>query len=95
MRRVAANIVYLNNIEFYKNHIVELYEHIVVNHYKLIDELAMTEWFSGTIIVHQRMAYLIQKRLTQAEVDDVYSLLASTSELSTNYSSCYGYIQRL
>lgn len=95
MRRVAANIVCINNIEFYKNHIVELYEHIVVNHYNLTEELAMTEWFTGTIIIYQREAFLIAKKLTREEVDNVYSLLTSSPELSTNYSSSYGNIQRL
>lgn len=95
MRRVAANIVYINNIEFYKNHIVELYEHIVVNHYKISEELAMTEWFRGTILIYNRNAFLIEKVLTNSEVEEIYSLLASSSELSTDNSSCYGNIKRL
>lgn len=95
MRRVAANIVYINNIEFYKNHIVELYEHIVVNHYKLVDELAMTEWFSGTIVINKNSAYLIKRILTQAEVDEIYSLLSSSSEFCTNDSCSYCDIERL
>lgn len=95
MRRVASNIVYINNIEFYKNHIVELYEHIVVNHYQLSGELEMTEWFSGTIIIYNRNAFLIRRQLTQEEVDDIYSSLSSSSELCTNDSSRYGYIERL
>lgn len=95
MRRVASNIVYINNIEFYKNHIVELYEHIVVNHYGLMEELQMTEWFSGTIIIHERAAYLIKRQLSQAEVDDIYSTLSSSAEFSTDDCSRYGNIERL
>jgi len=51
MRRVAANIVYLNNKEFHKNHIVELFDGIVINHYGLTQELAMTEWLGGIILL--------------------------------------------
>lgn len=95
MRRVASNIVYINNIEFYKNHIVELYEHIVVNHYRLFEELEMTEWFSGTIIIHERSAYLVKRQLTQEEVNDIYSILSSSSEFSADDCSRYGNIERL
>ncbi len=51
MRRVAANIVYLSSKEFHKYHIVELFDNIVVNHYSLKEELAMTEWLGGTILL--------------------------------------------
>ncbi len=51
MRRVAANIVYTNVKEFHKNHIVELFDGIVVNHYGLTEELAMTEWLGGIILL--------------------------------------------
>lgn len=95
LRRVASNIVYINNIEFYKKHIVELYDHLVVNHYCLFDELEMTEWFSGTIIIHERKAYLIRRQLSQAEVDELYSKLSSSSEFSTDDCSRYGNIERL
>lgn len=95
MRRVAANIVYINNIEFYKNHIVELYEHIVVNHYKLSNELAMTEWFSGTIIIHDRQAYLIKQILSQEEVNEIYTHLSSSSEFSTDNCRCNSNFERL
>ena len=95
MRRVASNIVYINNIEFYKNHIVELYEHIVVNHYRLSEELEMTEWFSGTIIIFERAAYLFRKQLSQEEVNDIYSTLSSSSEFSADDCSRYGHIERL
>lgn len=95
MRRVASNIVYINDIEFYKNHIVELYNHIMVNHYRLSDELAMTEWFSGTIIIYERQAFLVQRVLNDNEVKDIYKELSSAPELSTNHSCSYGNIQRL
>lgn len=51
MRRVAASRVYLNNEEFFNNHIVELFDSYVVNHYGLQDELAMTEWLGGVIVI--------------------------------------------
>ena len=50
-RRVAANLVYINSKEFHKYHIVELFDNIVVNHYGLQEELAMTEWLGGTILL--------------------------------------------
>jgi len=95
MRRVASNIVYVNKIEFYKNHIVELYNNIVINHYALSEELQMTEWFSGTIIIYNRAAYLIKRQISNEEVNDIYELLSSSSELSTDDCSRYGYIERL
>lgn len=95
MRRVAANIVYINNIEFYKNHIVELYEHIVVNHYHLSDELAMTEWFSGTIIIHNHQAFLVKRILSKEEIEGIYSRLSSSTEFGTNDSCCDCNIERL
>lgn len=95
MKRIAANIVYINSIEFYKQHIVELYDHIVVNHYPLQEESPMTEWFCGSIIIHEKAAYLIEKVLSLDEARQVYSILSSSSELSTNNSCCYGHIQRL
>lgn len=95
MRKVASNIVYLNNIEFYKNHIVELYEHIVINHYNLADEQEKTEWFNGTIIIHEQKAYIIRRILAQEEVEKIYMALSSSPELSTDNCCCYGNIERL
>ena len=52
MRRIAANIVYINNDkEFHKNHIVELFDDMVVNHYNISEELAMTEWLGGMLLL--------------------------------------------
>lgn len=51
MRRIAANRVYFNNEEFYKNHIIELFGSNVVNHFSLQSELAMTEWLGGIIML--------------------------------------------
>ncbi len=51
MRRVAANIVYMNREVFYKNHVVEIYGNRVVCHYALKSELAMTEWLGGIIVL--------------------------------------------
>lgn len=109
IRRIASNLVYINEIEFHKNHIVELYNHILVNHFKLQDELAMTEWFSGTIIIYERKAFLVQKILTGDDVKYLYEEikvfceeteemdeeLSSSPELSTYNSSRYGNIKRL
>lgn len=51
MRRIAANFVYINNKEFHKNHIVELFDDMVVNHFGLTEELAMTEWLGGILLL--------------------------------------------
>lgn len=95
MRRVAANMVYNNDIEFHKNHIVELYNHIVVNHYSLQEEMPMTEWFGGTIFIFDKEAYHISKIVSQNEAKDIYDILSSSSELGTHHSCSYGHIQRL
>ncbi len=82
MRRVAASRVFLNEKEFHNNHVVELFEHLVVNHYPLKGELPMTEWLGGTIIIRGREAYHTRQVL-------------SPSELSTDDSSGNGHIERL
>ena len=82
MRRVAASRVYINEKEFHNNHVVELFEHLVVNHYPLEEELPMTEWLGGTIIIRGREAYHTP-------------LVLSPTELSTDDSSSNGNIQRL
>lgn len=64
------------------NHVVELYEHRVVNHYPLEGELPMTEWLGGTIIIHHGEAFYSR-------------LVLSPAELSTYNSGSNGYIERL
>lgn len=81
MRRVAASRVYINDKEF-RNHVVELFEHTLVNHYPLQGELPMTEWLGGTIIIRGKEAYHIQKVL-------------SPTELSTYHSGSDSDVQRL
>ena len=81
MRRVAASRVFINEKEFHNNHVVELFEHLVVNHYPLEGELPMTEWLGGTIIIRGKEAY--------------HTVVLSPTELSTDDSCCYGHIQRL
>lgn len=81
MRRVAASKVFINEIEF-RNHVVELYDHLLVNHYPLEGEIPMTEWLGGTIIIRGREAYHTRKTL-------------SSAELSTDDGSGNGDIQRL
>jgi len=51
MRRVAANKVYFSPSNYYRNHILEIYGKKVVNHYELKDELELTEWLGGIIII--------------------------------------------
>ena len=81
MRRVAASKVFINEKEF-RNHVVELYDHLLVNHYTLEGEIPMTEWLGGTIIIRGREAYHTRQTL-------------SSAELSTDDGSGNGDIQRL
>ena len=67
MRRVAASKVYINDKEFH-NHVVELLDHFLVNHYPLLGELPMTEWLGGTIIIQGREAYHTPQVLSLAEL---------------------------
>ena len=67
MRRVAASKVYINDKEFH-NHVVELLDHFLVNHYPLQGELPMTEWLGGTIIIQGREAYHTPQVLSLAEL---------------------------
>lgn len=81
MRRVAASKVYINEKEF-RNHVVELFDHLVVNHYALEGELPMTEWLGGTIIIRGREAFHTRQVLSPAE-------------LSAYDGSGDGYVERL
>lgn len=81
MRRVAATKVFINEKEF-RNHVVELYDHLLVNHYPLEGEIPMTEWLGGTIIIRGREAYHTRQTL-------------SSAELGTDDGSGNGDIQRL
>ena len=97
MRRVAASRVYVNEKEFYTNHVVELLDHLVVNHYALEGELPMTEWLSGTIIIRNREAYHTPKNLSPEEICTKFASrhAQSPSELGT-YNGCgNSNIQRL
>jgi len=111
MRRVAANIVYINDKEFHKNHIVELFDDMVVNHYNLSDELAMTEWLGGVILltkannVNLSEVNSIEEFYTLAnacEIQDMrmhaYHLnkvLSPTAKFSTDNSGSDCHIKRL
>ena len=61
IRRVAANVVIFSENEHYVNHVVELCNSRIVNHYPLHGEIAMTEWLGGTIEIENRKAYHIIK----------------------------------
>ena len=76
MRRVAASRVYINEKEFHNNHVVELYEHIVVNHYPLQGERPMTEWLGGTIIIRDRHAFHTPQILSPEEAIDAQSVIS-------------------
>ena len=82
MRRVAASRVFMNEKEFFNNHVVELFNHSVTNHYPLKEELPMTEWLGGTIIIRDGEAYHTPE-------------LLSSAELSAYNGSGNRYVQRL
>jgi hypothetical protein len=85
MRRVAANRVYINNKEFYNNHIIELFDSYVVNHFPLQSELAMTEWLGGIIML---------TNASEVDTSSVYSVedfyrKAEESDSHTKYLKAY------
>lgn len=75
--------MYINEKEFHTNYVVELFEHLVINHYPLSGELPMTEWLGGTIIIRGKEAY------------HTPTILSSAAELGTDNGGGNGYIQRL
>lgn len=100
MRRVAASRVYINEKEFHNNHVVELLHHSVVRHYPLREELPMTEWLGGTIILRGTEAFHIGKVLSPEEFSSYFSsetasTLSSSAELSAHDGGGNGHIQRL
>lgn len=82
MRRVAASRVFINEKEFHNNYVVELFNHIVTSYLPLTEELPMTEWLGGTIIIRNREAYHTPEILSPAE-------------FCTNNGCSNRYIQRL
>lgn len=81
MRRVAATRVYLSTEEFHTNHIVELFDSFVVNHYGLQSELPMTEWLGGIILITTAILTPIQIRLC-TNIQAIYSLAQNTDHHS-------------
>ena len=75
MRRVAASRVYINEKEFHNNHVVELLQQLVVNHYPLEGELPMTEWLGGTIIIRDHQAFHSPRVLSPEEATHTQSLI--------------------
>lgn len=51
MRRIAAKHVVMPNGTTFTNHVVEIMDSRLVNHYPLQGEIEMTEWLGGTIVV--------------------------------------------
>lgn len=67
MRRVACSVLYVNSLVLH-NYVVELYEHTLVNYYPLAEELAMTEWLGGSIVISNRKAYHFREILSPNDV---------------------------
>ena len=79
MKRIAASKVYiLNNtapnspleiVEQYYNHVVEVSEDkTMINHYPLTEELPMTEWLGGTIVIHKNKVTICTNILSPDEI---------------------------
>ena len=67
IRKVAANRVYLSDSEYYTNHVVEIFDNMVINHYPLMAEQPQTEWLGGTVIIKNQRTYHTKKVLSPEE----------------------------
>lgn len=52
-RRIAALCVVFADGKKYRQHVVELIDSRVANHYALTAELPHTEWYGGTLLVDE------------------------------------------
>lgn len=52
-RRIAASCVVFADGKKYRQHVVELIDSRVANHYALTAELPHTEWYGGTLLVDE------------------------------------------
>lgn len=97
LRRVAVSRIYINKKEFHNNHVVELFEHRVVNHYPLQEETAMTEWLGGTIILCDGEAFHVSEVLEPNELHTFFPTdpASSPTELGTDYRCGNCHIERL
>lgn len=48
VRKIAANKIIIDGTP-YTNHVVELLDGVLIAHYPLRGEQAMTEWYTGTL----------------------------------------------
>ena len=51
MRRVASSKVFFSRNDVKTNHVLEVYDEHLINHYALDCELEMTDWLGGVMIV--------------------------------------------
>lgn len=84
MRRVASNKVYFSPTTAYPNHILEICGKWVVNHFGLEDELELTEWLGGIIviaderIVNQFVDDIHQDTFTPNQLDEILNYIYTT-----------------
>jgi CTP synthase (UTP-ammonia lyase) len=57
-RRIGAHEVHLPDGTILHQAVVELIDERVVNYYEFTDELPMTEWLGGTIIINKDYTYV-------------------------------------
>ena len=55
LRKIAANKIIIDGTA-YTNHVVELLDGVLVSHYPLDGEQAMTEWHTGTLTYETKKA---------------------------------------
>ena len=94
MRRVAANKVFFSPSKSYTRHIIEIQGQRIVNHYHLHDELELTEWLGGIIIItkHNNIIRFIDAyRQNKFVPDNIQALLqyiySHNSESTNNETS--------
>jgi len=82
MRKVAANKVYMTKNIVMTNHIVEIYDNFVVNHYPIDSEVDMTEWIGGSIVIcyNSRLrqiaeTYFLENKDERFSFDSLFNLL--------------------
>lgn len=81
MRRVATNRVYFSPTTIYRNHILEIYGEMMINHFKLEDELELTEWLGGIIMItdektaHTLVEATLYKTFTPSHINDILQFI--------------------
>jgi hypothetical protein len=82
MRRVAANRVYTDRQTYFKNHVVELFDDCVTNHFSLNGEIEMTEWLGGIIILSRSYSESV---FEAKSLDECFEILENSDNVRKRY----------